>query len=223
MTAPAPRNQPIDIELGLPGPLPEGERVLWHGKPARSALSRYLFRWPMLATYLALVALLPLLATVQQGAGLMQIALSPLLVLPFAAVILAFVQLGSWLLATTSTYIITDRRVILQVGVALTRTVNIPLRQIAHVGERDRRGSRDIALTLRRPNKIAWLALWPHALATQWKQPVPLLRALPADSPAGQILVDALMRAAPGIRHPSQSPVKDKARAQTPVGAEARV
>ena len=31
-------DEPIDIALGLPGPLPAGERVLWHGKPERAAL-----------------------------------------------------------------------------------------------------------------------------------------------------------------------------------------
>ena len=35
-------DEPIDIALGLPGPLPAGERVLWHGKPERAALLRYL-------------------------------------------------------------------------------------------------------------------------------------------------------------------------------------
>lgn len=210
--------QPIDIELGLPGPLPEGEQVLWHGRPDRAALARYLFRWPLLLGYLALIALIPLLATIQQGASLAQVALSPLLILPFAMIVLVFIQTGAWLLARTTTYVITDRRVILQVGVAFTRTVNIPLKLIAHVGERERRGSRDIALTLRHPNKIAWLALWPHALATQWNRPVPLLRGLPEDSAAATTLVNALMQAAPGVRH--AHPVSRSLESISPTGGK---
>ena len=192
---------PLDIKLGLPGPLPEGEAVLWHGKPERAALAHHLFRWRLVASYLALIAVIPVIATAQEGASLLQVILSPVLVLPFVAVAFAFIWAGAWLVARTTTYVITDRRVILQIGVAFTRTINIPLKLIEHVGERERRDSRDIALTLKRPNKIAWLALWPHALVNRIARPVPLLRGLPASSRAASILVDALMKEAPGYRH----------------------
>lgn len=192
---------PIDIALGLPGPLPEGERVLWHGQPTVRGLARSLFRWPWLAGYFVVFAALPVLATAQQGAHWVQVVLSPLLLAPFALAVAAFVAFGAWTTARTSTYVITDRRVILNVGAAFTRTINIPLKLIAHVGERERGASRDIALRLKQPNKVAFLALWPHALATNFARPVPLLRGLPADSAAPAVLVDALMREAPGYRH----------------------
>ncbi|MBI1403511.1 MAG: PH domain-containing protein [Porphyrobacter sp.] len=199
---------PIDIRLGLPGPLPEGERILWHGHPERAALARYLFRWRLLAAYFAAFALLPMVATAQQGGRWVQVALSPALLLPFALIAFALLHAGAWLVARTSTYIITDRRVIFQVGAAYTRTINIPLKLIAHVGERERSGSCDIALTLKRPNKIAWAALWPHARALRLAAPVPLMRGLAADCPAAAILVDALMREAPGMRHARPEPAR---------------
>ena len=183
-------DEPIDIALGLPGPLPAGERVLWHGKPERAALLRYLFRWPLLVAYFALFALLPILATAQSGASVAQVLFSPVLLLPFALPVAGLVMASAWALARTSVYVITDRRVILQVGVAFTRTVNIPLELIADVSARERPHGMDIALTLRSADKIAWLALWPHVRG-----------ALPVDSPAGSILVDAIMRTAPGVRH----------------------
>lgn len=210
MNAPAPLAQgvedtPIDIALGLPGPLPEGERVLWHGQPTMRGLARSLFRWPWLVGYFTVVAALPVLATAQQGAHWVQVALSPLLLAPFALAVAGFVAFGSWTTARTSTYVITDRRVILNIGAAFTRTINIPLKLIAHVGEREKGASRDIALTIKQPNNIAFLALWPHALATEFSQPVPLLRGLPADTEAPAILVDALMREAPGYRFARES------------------
>ena len=183
-------DEPIDIALGLPGPLPAGERVLWHGKPERAALLRYLFRWP-----------LPILATAQSGASVAQVLFSPVLLLPFALPVAGLVMASAWALARTSVYVITDRRVILQVGVAFTRTVNIPLELIADVSARERPHGMDIALTLRSADKIAWLALWPHVRGAQFSHPVPMLRGLPVDSPAGSILVDAIMRTAPGVRH----------------------
>ena len=194
-------DEPIDIVLGLPGPLPSGERVLWHGKPERAALLRYLFRWPLLVAYFALFALLPILATAQSGASWAQVLFSPVLLLPFALPVAGLVMVSAWALARTSVYVITDRRVILQVGVAFTRTVNIPLELIADVSARERSNSVDIALTLRSSDKIAWLALWPHARGFQFSDPVPMMRGLPVDSPAGPILVDAIMHAAPGMRY----------------------
>ncbi|MAK99784.1 MAG: phosphopantetheine adenylyltransferase [Citromicrobium sp.] len=194
-------DEPIDIALGLPGPLPAGERVLWHGKPERAALLRYLFRWPLLVAYFALFALLPILATAQSGASVAQVLFSPVLLLPFALPVAGLVMASAWALARTSVYVITDRRVILQVGVAFTRTVNIPLELIADVSARERPHGMDIALTLRSADKIAWLALWPHVRGAQFSHPVPMLRGLPVDSPAGSILVDAIMRTAPGVRH----------------------
>ncbi|NCQ62840.1 MAG: PH domain-containing protein, partial [Alphaproteobacteria bacterium] len=195
------RDEPIDIVLGLPGPLPAGERVLWHGKPERAALLRYLFRWRLLAAYFAVFALLPMLATAQAGASAAQVIFSPLLLLPIALPIAGLVAVSAWALARTTVYVVTDRRVILQVGVAFTRTVNIPLDLIADVSARERARGMDLALTLRGTDKIAWLALWPHARTLRFAQPVPMLRGLPVDSPAGAILVDAIMHAAPGLRH----------------------
>jgi len=203
--------EPIDIALGLPGPLPGDERVLWHGKPQRDALLRYLFRWPLLSAYFALFALLPIAATARAGASLAQVMFSPLLLLPLALPVAIGVFASAVMLARTSTYVITERRVILQVGVAFTRTVNIPLALIADVSARERARGLDIALTLRRPNKIAWFALWPHARGLRLANPVPMLRGLPGDSPAGAILVEAIMRTTPGVRHAadgaSQPPV----------------
>lgn len=207
--------QPIDITLGLPGPLPDGEGVLWHGRPEARALSRYLFRWPLVAAYFAVFALLPMFTTAQAGASVAQIALSPVLLLPFAIPVAAVMAVSVWLLARTSTYVITDKRVILQVGVAFTRTVNIPLALIADVAERERAYGVDLALTLRRPNKIAWLAIWPHARSKHFSNPRPMLRGLPPESPAAGTLVDAVMRAAPGVRH---APVRDR-RASTAIDA----
>lgn len=193
--------QPIDIALGLPGPLPRGENVLWHGKPEARALARYLFRWPLITAYFGIFALLPVLTTAQAGASVAQIALSPLLLLPFAIPVAVGIMVSVWLLARTSTYVVTDKRVVLQVGVAFTRTINIPLTLIADVSERERAYGVDLALTLRKPNKIAWLAVWPHARSAHLSDPKPMMRGLPPESPAAKILVDAVMRAAPGIRH----------------------
>ena len=212
-----PNDLPIDIALGLPGPLPDGEQILWHGKPDRAALARYLFRWPWLTGYFALFALLPIAATARAGASVAQIAFSPLLLLPVALPIAGLVLLFAWLMSRTTTYVITDRRVVFQVGVAFTRTINIPLALVTDVSSRERKRGIDIALTLRRPNKIAWLALWPHARSTKLSAPEPMLRALPPASPAAAILADAVRRAAAGAVHApriERSPVGISARPQ---------
>lgn len=212
-----PNDLPIDIALGLPGPLPDSEQILWHGKPDRAALARYLFRWPWLTGYFLFFALLPIAATARAGASIAQIALSPLLLLPVALPIAALVLLFSLLMSRTTTYVVTDRRVVFQVGIAFTRTINIPLALVTDVSARERKLGVDIALTLRRPNKIAWLALWPHARTTKFSTPVPMLRALPPASPAAGILADAVRRETAGNArspHIERAPIDIGARPQ---------
>ena len=122
--------------------------------------------------------------------------------LPLALPTLGLLAAAGYLTARTTTYHVTERRIILQIGIGITKTVNIPLDRILHVEVRDHAGgSRDIALTMRGPDKIGYLALWPHARPWRFSKPQPMLRGLRAADPVERVLGDALMRAAPGIRY----------------------
>ncbi len=186
----------------LPGPLPPGEALLWHGRPSARALARHLFCWRWVAAYFGALTLWPISASLASGAPLGEALLGLLAPLPIAAPTLAAIAALAWAGARTTTYYLTDRRLILQIGAGLTKIVNVPLKEVEHAEFREHPdGSVDIALTLRRPGRIAWFALWPHVRGLGFARPQPMLRGLPDGRLAARLLTDALMAAAPGIRH----------------------
>ena len=121
------------------------------------------------------------------------VALSALPLVGVSLLCLMLLAFLGWLNARTTVYTITNRRVVLRIGVALTMAINIPFRQIAAANLKTRSdGSGDITLQLLDGNRIAYLHLWPHARAWRLKQPEPMLRAIAHVQPVARILGDAL-------------------------------
>jgi hypothetical protein len=107
-----------------------------------------------------------------------------LLALVWPAGLSALALLGvwtlAWLTARTAVYTVTDRRVVMRIGIVLTLTFNLPLRTIESAAMRQGSGGHgDIVLALKGPDHIAWLHLWPHARPWHLTRTQPMLRALP--------------------------------------------
>ncbi|GJD51622.1 hypothetical protein OPKNFCMD_4377 [Methylobacterium crusticola] len=169
------RQEPLP--RGLPAPLPEGERLLWQGRPTVMGLARRAFHVDLVAAYFALLALWGTAAgTGPAGARLAGVAAT----LEIGAAALAILVGLAWLSARTTTYTLTDRRVLLQIGIALSLTVNLPLREIEGAAlRRFGDGTGDVPLRLRAGTRLAYLHLWPHARPWRLSRPEPLLRSLP--------------------------------------------
>jgi hypothetical protein len=184
--------------------LPEGseivgkdETVLWEGRPSLAGLARQLFHVRAIVGYFALLALYQLAMTHNAGFQARPALLSiAWLVLPAVAAA-AILYLMAWVLVLTTRYTITDRRVIMQIGVALPIALTLPLRQITGAGLRlHADGSGDIPLALG-DQKIAYLLIWPHARPWRFLAPEPMMRALPDGRKVAQILSGALVNASP--------------------------
>jgi len=181
---------------GLPEPLPQGERLLWQGGPDWRMLAIHAFHVRKLTIYFgAMLSLQALYLTGQPGAAVLQ----PLLMSGgLAALALTLLAAIAWFSARTTLYTLTDRRLIMRVGIVLTLTFNLPLKQIAAAALRTQaKGHGDIALTLKGPDRIAWLNLWPHARAWQLKQPQPSLRCLPQAQQVSERILRAWRAANP--------------------------
>ncbi len=100
----------------------------------------------------------------------------------------------SWLTHRTSVYTITTKRVVLQTGIALPVTRNIPFTQIESGALRafsDDTG--DIPLRLRPGVRIAYLQLWPHARPWHVSRTEPMLRSVPEAGTVVRTLAQALV------------------------------
>ncbi|MDM7941628.1 MAG: photosynthetic complex putative assembly protein PuhB [Hydrogenophaga sp.] len=175
---------------GLPEPLPQGERLLWQGSPDWRTLAIHAFHVRKLSIYFAGMLAVQWLYLLGEpgGAVLMPLLTSGVL----ASVALSLLALTAWFSARTTIYTLTDRRILMRVGIVLTLTFNLPLRKLAAAAIRPQAGGHgDIALTLAGEERIAYLNLWPHARPWLLKQPQPSLRCVPEAQKIGEMILQA--------------------------------
>jgi hypothetical protein len=183
---------------GLPEPLPRGERLIWQGSPDWVPLAIHAFHVRKLAIYFA--AMLGVQAVYLSGDP--QAALLRPLLTSAVMASLALLLLGAtaWFAARTTLYTLTDRRIVMRIGVVLTLTLNLPLRQIAGASFKPLAGGHgDVALALAGRDRIAYLNLWPHARPWQLKNPQPSLRCLPGAAAVGERIQQAWLAANPQV------------------------
>lgn len=175
---------------GLPEPLPQGERLLWQGSPDWRTLAIHAFHVRKLAIYFAGMLCLQWLYLLGEPGGSVLMPLLTSAVL--ATVALGLLALTAWFSARTTVYTLTDRRILMRIGIVLTLTFNLPLRKLAAAAIRPQaRGHGDIALTLTGEDRIAYLNLWPHARPWLLKQPQPSLRCVPDAHKLGELVLQA--------------------------------
>lgn len=179
---------------GLPGPLPAGETILWQGSPDARVFLRSALRARWVAAYFVALIVYSL-----SQASLFGAATS----LAAGIACLGMLALFAWGVARTSIYTLTDRRIVLRIGVALSACFNLPLKSLAAADLRPlERGHGDIAMSLE-GGRIGYLFLWPHARPWRLKTPQPMLRAVPDAEAVAAKLVAA--RAAIGAIAPVQA------------------
>ncbi len=178
---------------GLPERLPAGERLLWQGSPQARTLLRHAFHLRAMAGYFAILIALSAAAILGRGASGHATATSLLHRLGLAAVALALVALYAWAVQRTTVYSVTNRRVVISIGIALPVTFNIPFAKIETAGLRSfPSGAGDIPLRLLAGEKLSYFVLWPHARPWRTARAEPMLRCVPDAAAASSILGAAL-------------------------------
>ncbi len=178
---------------GLPAYLPKGERLLWQGAPDWRHLSRSAFHARKIAIYFAILAVWSAATALTDARPILDAAGSALWLLGLGSAAVALAALLGWLTAKTTVYTITSRRLVMRIGIALPMTLNIPFSRIESAALKSAAGGRgDIAVTLLRPERIAFLVLWPHARPWKLGRPQPMLRALPNADRVAATLAGAL-------------------------------
>jgi hypothetical protein len=178
---------------GLPAPLPQGESILWQGAPNWRAFARHAMWMRWITGYFVALMLWGMAAP----APLTQVAISTARLGGLAAVALGLLALYAWLVARTTVYTITTRRVVMRFGVALPITIQIAYSTIEAAGLRSwSDGAGDISLALLPDQRIAYLVLWPHARPWKLAKAQPALRGLSNARDVAQILGRALAASA---------------------------
>lgn len=181
---------------GVPHPLPAGEHVLWEGAPAHGAMATHVFHRRLFALYFAAITGWWVThTTVAIGSSDWLTGLGGRLGLAF--VVLAIVEVLSRVSARTSWYAITNRRVVLKIGMVIEMSINIPFSIIESAGVGTfRDGTGQVMLTLVKSSRLAYIALWPHCRVFSVNQPQPILRGLADAQHVGTLLANAVAEAA---------------------------
>ncbi|WP_428374625.1 photosynthetic complex putative assembly protein PuhB [Lichenicoccus sp.] len=176
---------------GLPGPLPAGETLLWQGCPDWRVLLRRALHVRLVIGYFAILMGCCLFEAVSHGSYLMWFSLATLAGL--APLVIGIQALFAYLVARTTVYTLTDKRIVLKLGVALSMSINLPFKAIEAASLRlNPDGSGDIPVLLEGLTRIGFTQLWPHVRPWRMNRVQPMLRAIPDARRVAQLLAAAL-------------------------------
>ena len=181
----------VEPVRGLPEAPPQGEHIIWQGAPSWWALSRDALAVKWVAGYFVLLAAWR--GTVIAGEG--GAAMGFKATVPYLAMgaVACLILMGvAWVMAKATVYTITNRRLALRIGAALTVTLNIPFTLLASADlTRRKDGSGTIALELLDDTRLSYLICWPHVRPWTLSKCQPALRSLPKVDEVAKILADA--------------------------------
>jgi hypothetical protein len=190
---------------GLPEELPEGEKILWQGAPNWIVLGLTAFKIGIVLIYFALLMVLRAFSRYDAGDSVPQAIMAAIALWPFPLLVLVILGTISWFSSKTTLYTITNRRLVLRIGLALSTTVNVPFAVISAAALRPRlNGTGDIPVTITGPDRLGYVHLWPHVRPWRFRTPEPMLRAVPNAAKAAQILSQALVNFKDGSATPPQ-------------------
>jgi Bacterial PH domain len=183
----------FEPKRGLPGVPPPGERLLWQGTPNWRALAVRSYHVRKIAAYFALLVLWRIGTGVAGEQSVASLCIGAGFIAVLGAAAIATLAGLAYLNARSAVYSITTRRVLVRQGIAVPLTLNIPLQYIEAAGLRlFRDGTGDIAMTIGRAQRIAFLINWPHLKPGRFTRPEPSFRALNDAREAARSLSGAL-------------------------------
>jgi hypothetical protein len=216
----------VNLELLLPADFQPGERVLWHGRPQWTSMARRAFRVDLIAIYFGLMTVWNI-ASAGANAGIEAAAISGAKTIGAGLIAVALLTVLAFLSSRTSLYVVTTKRVVMKVGIALPIFFNLPFNSIlgASVRVYDD-GTGEIPLALEPKQHIAYLHLWPHAKPFHINRPEPSLRSVPDAAKVAEILSRALIAASNESHSRAASvekttPIKARDRQSYPTGSVA--
>ena len=181
----------IEPVKGLPEKPPEGEVILWQGKPAWWPLAKESLNLLWVAGYFVFLACWRFVAVVdlmplQQAIG----ASVPFLIL--GAITCAILLVIAWVQAYYTVYTVTNRRVAMRIGAALNVTLNLPYTQIgAATLDLRKSGTGTIAFSLLGSTRISYLVCWPHVRPWKISPTQPALRCIPEAEKIAAMIAEA--------------------------------
>ena len=183
----------------LPAALPEGEQLLWQGRPSVWGLARQNFHVLGVAAYfMALLLWRTLSVAAEPGNGLSEgFSAASVLVMPFLASE-AVLLLLAWGYARSTIYTLTSARLAIRSGLAVPVTTTIAFELVEGAAlKRHGKDLGDLCFTLRESERPSWAMLWPSVRPWRWRHPEPSFRCVPQGEAVAVKVKAALEKSAP--------------------------
>ena len=164
--------------FGFPESLPASEKVLWQGSPCAWLVAKRIFFLPHLFFYFLILSCLVLIVN-SEVFTLKHLFIEFVSYMSLGMFAIFLLLAISFLISSTTVYSITDKRVVMRIGIVLNLSLNIPCTKIETAACKvypDKSG--DISLNLVHDNKIAYLHLWPHCRPWFFSSPQPRFSCL---------------------------------------------
>lgn len=176
---------------GLPEALPKGEHILWQGSPNPLQLAKDALALKWVIGYFTLLAFWRVIVSSNDvpfgtalGHGI------PFLIGGFIACLIligiATVQ------ARSTVYTLTNKRVAMRIGAAMTMTLNLPYVCIGNANASvHKSGIGTIAFELTGQTRLSYLMTWPHVRPWYMAKTQPAFRAISDAASVAQIFAEA--------------------------------
>lgn len=155
-----------------------GEVMVWQGQPCWRALAAGAFHVRAVVLWVCALVFVNAVAARAERLPPWQAVhdIAPLLLL--GGLVVAGVAAAAWATGRTTLYTVTNQRVLMQYGVALTATLALPMRLIGAVAVSEGRTG-NVPIRLKPGQLVGYAKLWPHARPWRLRCPEPMLRSIP--------------------------------------------
>jgi hypothetical protein len=171
---------PDIIPDGLPDHLPEGESLIWQGRPGWKSLAVNAFHVRKVAFYFGAIIVGQAVLRLANGSSLVDALQQVPGLLGLAAAACAILCVLAYVSARTTHYTLTSKRALMKVGIALPVIINIPYKDVDGVSFA-LTGATHGTVCFKTGGKVrlAYLLLWPHAKPWHFSKPQPAFRDIP--------------------------------------------
>ncbi|MEX5727635.1 hypothetical protein Ga0609869_000988 [Rhodovulum iodosum] len=193
---------------GLPAKLPEGEEILWQGAPDWWALAKEGLSLYWVAGYFVVLFLWRAVVAAETMPVPTAVASASIFLLMGVAGC-GLLMLMAFLQARAAVYTVTNKRVVLRIGAALSMTLNLPYTWIGNANLALRKsGTGTIAFELMGTHRFSYLMCWPHVRPWRMARTEPAFRCIPDAAMVAKIIAGA---AETRVAEPKIARVKDDA------------
>ena len=193
----------FEVHKNILDAIPEGESILWKGKPSFWGFSWYFFGLKLLAFYLIILSVVfAARLTVTDFFTAFVVDFLPFLLsgILTSCILMALAKIQS----QSSLYIITENRVIIKSGAALSFLISMPFKKIKAVNLQKRKGSLGtISFELNSGKRVPYISCWPSVRPWRFKNTEPAFSCIENVDEVATILRKSVMAGRVSLQAPT--------------------